>query len=267
MDRNSGRFDGKVALVTGGSTGIGAATVELVAALGGRVVFCSNDAKGVEAAEKEWRELGHDVTGITADVSNGADMERLAMAAADTYGGIDLLANCAGKRQRGTVDVLSEADWDSAIDVNLKGIYLASKFAIPHMRRRGGGSIVNVSSSQSFLVRPNVPAYAASKGGINAMTRSMALDHAKDLIRVNAVCPGLVDTPLVRSGLGVTDDRPLMEIIPDRIAAHPLGAALGRACTAAEVADLIIFLLSEQSSYITGAVHMIDGGLSIQAWG
>jgi NAD(P)-dependent dehydrogenase (short-subunit alcohol dehydrogenase family) len=125
-------------------------------------------------------------------------MKRLVNFAAEIYGGVDVLVNAAGVQRYGTVVDTEEEVWDEVLDVNLKGIYLASKYAIPQMRERGGGAIVNLSSVQAFASQKGVAAYTASKGGINALTRAMALDHAEENIRVNAVCPASVDTPMLR---------------------------------------------------------------------
>jgi NAD(P)-dependent dehydrogenase (short-subunit alcohol dehydrogenase family) len=136
------------------------------------------------------------------------------------------------------------------------------------MRHRGGGAIVNVSSTQAYVCRPNNAAYVASKGAINALTRSMALDHAADRIRVNTVCPGLVDTRLVREGLArAAGERTAEELLAERVDAHPLGRALQRPCSTDEVAEVIAFLLSDRASFVTGSAYTIDGALTVQALG
>ena len=179
-----------------------------------------------------------------------------------------MLANCAGIRQPGNVVDLEESAWDRVMNVNVKGMYLSAKYAIPKMRLRGGGSIVNVSSTQAYVCRPNVAAYVAGKGAINALTRAMALDHAADRIRVNTVCPGLVDTPLVRGALStMPGPQSIDEMIHERAMSHPLGRAYGRACTATEVAEVIAFLLGGRSSFVSGAAYTVDGALTVQAMG
>jgi NAD(P)-dependent dehydrogenase (short-subunit alcohol dehydrogenase family) len=254
-------FLGKVAVVTGGSTGMGRATVERLARGGASVVFCSNDAASVEQAQRELRGLG-DIEAKVADVSRASEMESLMRGAAERFSGIDLLACCAGVQRYGTVEDTEESVWDEVLAVNLKGCYLASRYAIPEMRKRGGGAIVHVSSVQALACQTNVAAYAASKGGLNALTRSMALDFANDKIRVNAVCPGSVDTPMLRaSAAQFGGGRPVEEVVRSWGTSHPLGKGYGRVCSAAEVAEVIAFLLSDRASFMTGAEVKVEGGL------
>lgn len=251
-------FSGKVAIVTGGTLGVGQATTRGLAQKGASVVICSDREDQVEGAVAELREENLEVRGRRADVTSPSDMRSLVAFAAETYGGVDVLVNSAGVQRYGTVVETEEEVWDEVLDVNLKGIYLASKHAIPEMRRRGGGSIVNLSSVQAFASQKGVAAYTASKGGINALTRAMALDHAEENIRVNAVCPGSVDTPMLRwSAELFKGEKSIEETIEGFGKTHPLG----RVARPEEVAEVIVFLASDRASFVTGGEYKVDGGL------
>ncbi|WP_219501335.1 SDR family NAD(P)-dependent oxidoreductase [Nonomuraea ceibae] len=243
-------FDGKVALVTGGSTGIGRAVVDRLADGGASVVFCGADAESAFESEQ--------VTGVVADVRRAGDMRDLVDLAVARHGGLDVVVTCAGVQRYGTVVDTPEDVWDEVMDVNLKGVFLTCKAAVPRLKARGGGSIVVMSSVQAFASQAQVAAYTASKSALNGLTRAMALDHAADGIRVNVVCPGSVDTPMLRwaadlwrGGLSQEDQ------VAEWGRAHPLG----RVARAEEVAELVAFLAGPRSSFITGAEHRVDGGL------
>ncbi|MFG1617331.1 SDR family NAD(P)-dependent oxidoreductase [Nonomuraea wenchangensis] len=246
-------FDGKVALVTGGSTGIGRAVVDRLAAGGASVVFCGVD----QGAEHD----GQRTVGRIADVRRADQMRDLVELAVSRFGGLDVVVTCAGVQRYGTVEDTPEEVWDEVLDINLKGVYLTCKAAVPRLRERGGGSIVLMSSVQAFSSQAQVAAYTASKAAINGLTRAMALDHAADGIRVNVVCPGSVDTPMLRWAADLwRGELSQEEQVRQWGRAHPLGR-VGRA---EEVAELVAFLAGPRSSFITGAEHRVDGGLLAQ---
>ena len=251
-------FSGKVSIVAGGARGIGRAAARKLALEDASVVICSDREDQVEEAVAELRDKGLEVRGLRADVTSPADMKRLVGFAVETFGGVDILVNSAGIQRYGTVVETEEEVWDEVLGVNLKGIYLASKHAIPEMRERGGGAVVNLSSVQAFASQKGVAAYTASKGGINALTRAMALDHAEENIRVNAVCPASVDTPMLRWSADLfKGEKSIEETVADWGKMHPLG----RVARVEEVAEVIAFLASEKASFVTGGEYKVDGGM------
>jgi NAD(P)-dependent dehydrogenase (short-subunit alcohol dehydrogenase family) len=253
-----GDFEGKIAIVTGGSMGMGKAVAARLAVGGASVMLCGRRPDAVRAMVAELSGGGLAVAGMPVDVSRSDEVERLVRATVEQFGGVDILVNSAGVQRYGTVVDTEEAVWDEVFDINVKGMYLTSRFAIPEMRKRGGGVIVNVSSVQAFASQTSVAAYTASKGAINALTRAMALDHAPDNIRVVAVCPASVDTPMLRWAADVwRGDETNDAMIEAWGKMHPIG----RVGTGEEVAEMVAFLAGPNAGFITGSEHKIDGGL------
>jgi NAD(P)-dependent dehydrogenase (short-subunit alcohol dehydrogenase family) len=238
-------------IIFGGTSGIGYATAQLLARDGGQVAAVSNDRPALDL-------LPRNILPVYADVTNFEDLSIAVSQAAATFGGLDSMVYSAGIQRYGTVVETSEFDWDLVMSINLKGAYSASKASIPHFNGRDG-AIVIVSSVQAIACQSGVAAYAASKGGLNALTRAMALDHAKDGIRVNSVCPGSVDTPMLRHAAGLFGKGRSQEAILEEWGASH---ALGRVATADEVAEVIKFLISDRASFVSGAEIRVDGGLT-----
>ncbi len=225
-------FNGKSIVVTGGSLGMGLACAHRFAAGGGKVTIVANDKASVDEAVAS---IGDNAAGFVGDVRSKGDMEAAVQAAMSRHGGVDILACCAGIQRYGTVVDTPDEVWDDVLDINLKGIFLASKFAIPEMRKRGGGAIVAISSVQAYASQTGVAAYTASKGAINALVRAMALDHARDNITVNAVCPASIDTPMLRWAADLWKGEGTAEAT---LEAWGKGHPLGRVGKSSEVANL-----------------------------
>ena len=243
------RLEGKIALITGGGTGIGRATALLFAREGARVVVAGRRSQPLQDVVNEIRKLGGVATFSRGDVSKADRVEMMVQGAIFNFGGLDILVNSAGQFIEGTVLDLDERKWDRLLGANLKGAYLVSRLAIPAMKERGGGSIINIVSITGLVGIPRAAVYCASKGGMIQLTRAMAIDHAADNIRVNAVCPGGIDSPMTRA----EDGKPtwLAE-------AGPVPA--GEPGTPEDVARVALFLASDESRSIRGAVLNVDGG-------
>lgn len=253
-----GELAGKVAVVSGASRGIGRAAAERLAAAGAAVAVGGLEPDEVEQVAAGIRARGGQAVGHAGDVSRAEAARALVQAATDAFGGVDVLVNSAGIQAYGTVEDTDEDLWDRVLAVNLKAMYLTAKHAVPSMRGRGGGAVVNVASVQGLAAQTRVVAYAASKGGVLALTRAMAVDHAPEGIRVNAVCPGSVDTPMLRAAAEkFRGEQTVEEVLRTWGRAHPLG----RVATPAEVAEVITFLASPRASFVTGAAYTADGGL------
>jgi NAD(P)-dependent dehydrogenase (short-subunit alcohol dehydrogenase family) len=250
-------FEGKRAFITGGAMGIGGAVAELLAERGARVAVVDRAGAEAEALAKK---IGGSAIAIGADVSSAGDVDRAVSSAVEAFGGLDILCNIAGIQRYGTVETTTEAGWDEVMDVNLKSVFLVSHRAIGHLKV-ARGAIVNMASVQSFATQRGVAAYTTGKHALIGLTRSMALDFAADGVRVNAVAPGSVDTPMLRWAVAQDKDpEALMQAIHRM---HPLG----RIAQPREVAEAVAFLASPRASFITGATLVVDGGLLLPLGG
>jgi NAD(P)-dependent dehydrogenase (short-subunit alcohol dehydrogenase family) len=251
-------LNGRVAIITGGATGIGQATALLLAEHGAQVFV--GDYDPIERSSQEFSRLG--ITEVKCDVRIESDVKQLVDRAISVGGGLDMLINNAGIGMVKQITDVTEAEWDACLDTNLKGAFLATKHAIPHMRARGGGSIVNMASNAGILPRAHDPVYSTSKGALVAFTKSIALCHSVDRIRVNAVCPGPVgDTRMMNADLDKAADRVATE--NQIIAASPIARVSQRMISPREVAEAILYLVSDASAMVTGTCIAIDGGKSL----
>jgi len=253
-----GRLEGKVALITGGAGAIGQATARRFAADGATVVVADRDAAGAEAVAGALRDGGAQAIGLAVDVTSEASVIALVAQATATYGRIDILFTCAGVLVSGSVTQTSLPDWQRTLDVNLTGPFLASKHVVPVMIANGGGSIVHMSSTAGLVGETAIAAYCASKGGVLMLARQMALDFARQGVRVNVICPGWIDTPF---------NDPAIEAAGGKEALSPfvdLMVPLGRQGSPDEVADVVAFLASDDARLMTGSIVTVDGGLTAQ---
>lgn len=244
---------GRVAVVTGAASGIGRATTELLAAEGARVLAVDIDPAG-EAVARAIDATGSQAVFVQADVARDSECEAVVAAALQVHGGIDVLVNCAGVVRRATVLETSETDWDHVMDVNVKAVYLLARRTIPVMIERGGGVIVNIASGWGLAAGPRAAAYCASKGAVVQLTKAMAIDHAVHGIRVNCVCPGDVDTPML------AQEASELDVDPEAFYSDAADRPMGRVGRSTEIAQTVLFLVGEGSRYVSGASLVIDGG-------
>jgi NAD(P)-dependent dehydrogenase (short-subunit alcohol dehydrogenase family) len=254
------RLEGRVALITGAASprGQGAAEARLFAAEGAHVIVSDIDADGGEGTVREIVENEGTADFIKTDVTAEADMARLFDDAEARHGRVSIVFNNAGRMLRGTTDDLSLEAFRSLLELNVLGVFLGCKYGIPALRRNGGGAVVNTASAVSFIGTPNSVAYCASKGAVLQLTRAVAMDVAKENIRVNAVCPGLVDTnfyaPDYAKGINPEDFR----------ASSGARSPMGRMASADEIAAAVLYLASSESSFCTGTALLVDGGITAQ---
>lgn len=249
------KLQNKVALITGAGAGIGEATAILFAEQGARVVLADrNYALAAAVAER----IGNNAFALEVNVAKAEQVQAMVEKTVEHFGGIDILVNNAGFGCLGTVVSLDEDAWDSVIDVNLKGVYLCSKYAIPELVKRGGGAVVNLASTISVVGIKDRAAYVAAKGGVAALTRAMALDHSAEGIRVNSVAPGVINSSYYdKMFQQVPDPEAFRKALEARSPLNKMGDPL-------DIANMILFLASDDSKFATGAMFTVDGGYT--AW-
>jgi NAD(P)-dependent dehydrogenase (short-subunit alcohol dehydrogenase family) len=248
------RLSGKIALVTGGGTGIGRATALLFAREGAGVAVAGRREEPLAATVEAIRGEGGAAFSVPADLSDSSQAEHALRLVGEKLGPIDVLFNNHGIFEPGSVVETTEESWDRVVRVNLKSFYLTSRFAVPGMRGRGG-SIIHNASTLGLVAMEHAAAYCAAKGGVIQLTRAMALDHAAEGIRVNAICPGVVDTPMWRDR---ADERGRPPDLAVFVKLHPLG----RIGQPEDVAKLALYLASDESAWMTGSILTLDGGLT-----
>jgi NAD(P)-dependent dehydrogenase (short-subunit alcohol dehydrogenase family) len=251
---------GKVAIVTGAGSGIGKASAELFAEEGAKVVAVDWNRANGENTAATIRDQGRDAIYCYADVSNRENAEEMVRTCVEKYGRLDVLFNNAAVQIMATLVDTTEETWDRIHSVNLKGVFLGCKYAIPAMARTGGGSIINMASVLGFVGDPDLAAYCAAKGGVMNLTKVTALTYGPQGIRVNCICPGDVNTPMVEAYF---KKAPNPEQLRQEVCSK---YALRRIATPKEVAQAAVFLASDASSFITGSALVVDGGLTVKCY-
>ena len=243
---------GRVAIVTGAASGIGARTARLLAARGAAVIVADRDRAGCNETAGAIREAGGQADAFVVDITREADVAAMVAHAVTRFGGLHLAFNNAGITSRGTpLDHMPIEEWRQMIDINLTGVFLCMKHEVAHMMAQGGGSIVNTASGAGVVGFPNVIDYVAAKHGVVGLTRAAAIDYATRAIRVNAVLPGGIETPMLMSTMGRD---------PTVRAAVERGHPIGRLGQPSEIAEAVAWLLSDAASFVTGAAIAVDGG-------
>jgi NAD(P)-dependent dehydrogenase (short-subunit alcohol dehydrogenase family) len=257
----------KIAIVTGGAHGIGEAAVLAFAREGYRVALADLDSAAAEQVKARSHSRAGEVIVVTADISRSDGARDVVQKTVAAFGGVDVLFNNAGIQPPDSykrAEDLDEAMWDRIMDVNAKSCFLLAKFAVPEMRKRGGGVIINNASVQGLQSQTLVPAYAASKGAVLSLTRNLALDYAEDNIRVVAICPGSVDTPMLRASAALASPDDPEGTLSAWGRKHPIG----RIARPEEIAEVVVFLASDKASFVTGEYLCVDGGLMAKGqWG
>jgi 3-oxoacyl-[acyl-carrier protein] reductase len=245
---------GKSAIVTGGASGFGAEMARSFVAAGAEVLVADRDEAGAEAIAAAIRSAGGKALGLQIDVTSAADAERMIAAALEAFGRLDILINNAGTLgPRGSLEETPEAAFDAMFAVNVKGVYLGTKAALPHFRSQGGGVIINIASGSALRPRAGAVAYSASKGAVVTMTKALALEVASYGIRVNAICPAIAKTPLAREFIGAEEDAEIWDQLGRDL-------PLGRLVAPGDVAAAALWLASDAAAMVTGTCLPVDGG-------
>jgi NAD(P)-dependent dehydrogenase (short-subunit alcohol dehydrogenase family) len=249
-----GKLDNKCAIVTGGASGIGLATAQLLAEEGAAVVIADINAEQGKQAEQKIDAVGGRVVFVQCDVALASDCQRTVRTAVEKFGRLDIVFNNAGIIRRADVMGTTEDEWDRVMDVNVKSIFLMSKYAVPEIVKQGGGAIVNTASGWGIKGGRKAVSYCASKGAVINLTRAMAIDHGPQNIRVNCICPGDTDTPMLRN------EAKQLGQAEDKFMAKAAERPLERYGQPIEIAQSVLYLVSDAASYVTGAVLAVDGG-------
>jgi len=249
-------FTGKTALVTGGTTGIGFSTAKMLLEFGAKVVVAGRSEDKGKKALQALKSFEENIAFVKADVSKVSDCKKIVDETVSRFGRLDSLVNSAGVFIPGLIEEVTEEQYDWMMDINTKGTFFTCKYAVPEIRKAGGGAIVNISSDAGVLGNTNSTVYCASKGAITIFTKALAMDVAKDQIRVNCVCPGDVKTPMLEADMAGRQDAD--QYLKDMISTYPGG----KIAEPEEVAAVICFLASETAPFVIGSAWSIDGGLT-----
>lgn len=245
------KLQGKVALITGFGSGLGQAIAIMFAKEGAAVAGISKtEAKGLETAAMI-EKAGGKALFHAGDVCDSAQLAALVGDTVKRFGGLDILINSAGVRTNGSITEITEEDWDRTLDTNLRAVFVASRLAIPEMKKRGGGVILHIAARSGMLGQAGRAAYCASKGGMVTLTEAMAMDHAKDKIRVNCICPGPTRTPMVDTST------------PEKLARYKTRVPIGRIGEPEDIAYAAVYLASDEASMVTAAILPVDGGMRL----